>query len=352
MNHHALVIDDDPEIQSVVRDRLESLGHTCDTADSQEDARTLLARGGYSYVLLDLEIPVGYGRPPRIAIGKNMIQEIRATPGFEPVPILVITAHSLTELAVDVMKQGAVDFVTKPFRESGQTLEKSILEALEKAAREARTASSSKARKAAAHRPAEPETFTGGEMQLFSDRIELCGVQICNGAEDGGLIRRIIEALTEKTQIGKFRNYSGTALAKKLQIQRGQPAIAEAVSAFRKRLPALMLDGANLELGSDDVIASGNRGYQLAARITIRYVGAAPPVESPEIVTTVAPPAEEVGLNHRQQWILAEIRKGTKLRRPDVIKKFNVSVPTAKRDLAALGAMIEFVGPARGGFYK
>lgn len=352
MNHHALVIDDDPEIQSVVRDRLESLGHTCDTACSQEEARKLTVRGGYSYVLLDLEIPVAYGRPPRIPIGKNMIQEIRATPGCEQVPILVITAHGLTELAVDVMKQGAVDFVTKPFRESGQTLEKSINEALEKAARGARASTTGKARKSAAHRTAEPEVFTGGEMVIYPDRIELSGVQICNGADDGGLIRRILEALTEKTQIGKFRNYSGTALAAKLQIERGQPAIAEAVSAFRKRLPTLMLDEAHLQISRDDVIASGNRGYQLAARIVIRHVGVPQPPDPPEIIATVAPPAEEMGLNHRQQWILAEIRKGTKLRRLDVMKKFNVSVPTAKRDLASLGAMIEFVGPARGGFYK
>jgi len=352
MTHHALVIDDDPEIQSVVRDRLESLGHSCDTAGSQEEARKLVERGGYSYVLLDLEIPVAYGRPPRIPIGKNMIQEIRASHCFENVPILVITAHSVTELAVDVMKQGAVDFVTKPFRESGQTLEKSISEALEKAAREARSAKPSKTGKAAAHRSKDPEAFTGGELVVFPDRIELCGVQICDGVEDGGLIRRIIEALTEKTQIGKYRNYSGTALAIKLKIERGQPAIAEAVSAFRKRLPGMMLDEANLQAGRDDVIASGNRGYQLAARITIRHVGVPQPPDPPEIVATVAPPSEEAGLNHRQQWILAEVRKGTKLRRPDVIKKFKVSVPTAKRDLAALGAMIEFVGPARGGFYK
>lgn len=351
MNQHALVIDDDPEIQSVVRDRLESLGHSCDTAGSQEEARKLIGRGGYSYVLLDLEIPVAYGRPPRIPIGKNMIQEIRVTPGCERVPILVITAHGQTELAVDVMKQGAVDFVTKPFRESGQTLEKSIIEALEKAAREARTATG-KARKSTVHRSTEPEAFTGGEMVIFPDRIELCGVHICDGVKDGGLIRRILEALTEKTQIGKFRNYSGTALATKLQIERGQPAIAETVSAFRKKLPAMLLEEANLQAGRDDVIASGNRGYQLASRITIRHVGVPQPPDFPEIIATVAPPSEETGLNHRQQWILAEVRKGTKLRRPDVIKKFNVSVPTAKRDLAALGAMIEFVGPARGGFYK
>ena len=198
------MIDDDPEIQAVVRDRLESLGHTCETVGSQTEARELIGRGCYSYILLDLEIPVAYGRPPRIPIGKNMIQEIRSTPGCERVPILVITAHRQTEIAVDVMKLGAVDFVPKPFQESGQTLEKSILEALEKAAREARTVTRGKPHKTCAHKAAEPERFTGGELVIYSDRMELCGVQICDGSDDGGLIRRILEALTEKTPLGKI----------------------------------------------------------------------------------------------------------------------------------------------------
>ncbi len=38
MTFHALVVDDDPEIREDVQDRLDSLGHTCDMAESQEAA--------------------------------------------------------------------------------------------------------------------------------------------------------------------------------------------------------------------------------------------------------------------------------------------------------------------------
>lgn len=351
MNHHALVIDDDPEIQAVVLDRLESLGHTCDTVGSQSEARDLIARGGHSYVLLDLEIPVSYGRPPRVPIGANMVQEIHATPDYEHVPIIVITGKGDMDVAIDVMKQGAVDFVTKPFKESGQTLEKAIQEALDKAARTARISAAGKPRKKPAHKDATPERFTGGELTIFTDRIELCRVEIVGAPDEAGLIRRIFEALAEKTPFGKYRAYSGPDLARKLGVERGQPAIADAVSGFRKKLQPLMLEEANLSIGQNDVLASGGRGYRLAERITVTFIGVPEPAVSVESIA-IAPPGAESGLNHRQQWILAEVRKGRKLRRPDLIKQFRVSVATAKRDLSGLGDLIEFVGPARGGYYE
>jgi len=80
MNPHALVIDDDPAILGDVRDRLQSLGHTCDCATCQEAALKCLRRRTYRYILLDMEIPVKYGRPSRIQNGMNLLQDIRATP--------------------------------------------------------------------------------------------------------------------------------------------------------------------------------------------------------------------------------------------------------------------------------
>ena len=63
----ALIVDDDSDILDSVSDILESLGHECDHADSVESARQRLASSNYTYVLLDLEIPVRSGRRlPRI----------------------------------------------------------------------------------------------------------------------------------------------------------------------------------------------------------------------------------------------------------------------------------------------
>jgi len=113
MTFHALVIDDNQDVLEDIRDRLDSLGHTCDCAKTQTDARELLKCGQFTYALLDLEIPVRYGTPCRIANGKNLLREIRRTGGFEDIPIIVITSHGhdSPKLAIEVMKHGgAVDF--------------------------------------------------------------------------------------------------------------------------------------------------------------------------------------------------------------------------------------------------
>ncbi len=59
MTFHALVVDDNLDVLEEVQDRLESLGHTCDVAETQADATTLLEHRRFSYALLDLEIPGG-----------------------------------------------------------------------------------------------------------------------------------------------------------------------------------------------------------------------------------------------------------------------------------------------------
>ncbi|HOQ86481.1 MAG TPA: hypothetical protein PLQ89_12275, partial [Phycisphaerae bacterium] len=60
MTFHALAIDDDPAILEDVKDRLECLGHTCDGVTCMTCAREHLATNTYSYILLDLQIPVRY----------------------------------------------------------------------------------------------------------------------------------------------------------------------------------------------------------------------------------------------------------------------------------------------------
>ena len=116
MTYHALVVDDNPSIVEDVKDRLESLGHTCDCVHCMDCGRKRLTAGSYSYVLLDLEIPVKYGRKSRLVNGLNMLQEIRSTRGFELIPIIIMTSHGhdSPDLAIEVLRgNGATDFVKK-----------------------------------------------------------------------------------------------------------------------------------------------------------------------------------------------------------------------------------------------
>ena len=129
MAFHVLVVDDNQNILDDVKDRLESLGHTCDLASSQAEAKNLLADNRYAYVLLGFEIPVKSGGRSRITNGENLLWTIRRTKGFEGIPIIVMTSqeHYSLAFAVKVMGNGgANNFVMKPFLDTGQTLEKAI----------------------------------------------------------------------------------------------------------------------------------------------------------------------------------------------------------------------------------
>ena len=93
MKFHALIVDDNSDVLDDAKDRLESLGHTCHCVTSLSDARDHLAKHRYSHAVVDLEIPVRYGRPSRIENGKQLVRQIRAMPGYQTLPIIVITGH-------------------------------------------------------------------------------------------------------------------------------------------------------------------------------------------------------------------------------------------------------------------
>ena len=74
MTLRALVIDDDPHIVDVISDIVASLGHTCDSAGCQDEARQQLATAQYDYFVLDLEIPVRSERSvARLQNGLNLL---------------------------------------------------------------------------------------------------------------------------------------------------------------------------------------------------------------------------------------------------------------------------------------
>jgi FixJ family two-component response regulator len=265
MTYEALVIDDDPAILEAVADILDSLGHKYDQARSQEDARRLLAAKRYSYYLLDLELPVRTDRGlPRIQTGENLLGEIVKLRGPEKAPIIVMTGHGLDcpDLAVQVMKNGAVDYVKKPFPPTGNTLDRAILEALAPPKQKHKGAPTG----APDRGSRTPTPFTGGEMVFFPARVTLCGRTVVEGRTR---MRRILEVLREKRGNGKFVAYSGAKLAAKLGATGGQNAIAETVKAFRNTVTE-QLESAGFVCGREDVLLSRGTGYRLAESIMVR----------------------------------------------------------------------------------
>ncbi|MDD4817451.1 MAG: response regulator [Victivallaceae bacterium] len=129
MECKALVIDDDDGICVAVAARLDLLEHKCDCAHSVKEAKELLRMNKYNYIILDMEIPLDFGKTPELSIGANFLKVLRASFSREEMPILIITAHSerQSRLASNVIFNGATDFILKPLETEGEhTLETSI----------------------------------------------------------------------------------------------------------------------------------------------------------------------------------------------------------------------------------
>ncbi|MBI2348493.1 MAG: sigma-54-dependent Fis family transcriptional regulator [Deltaproteobacteria bacterium] len=113
-----LVVDDDPDIREVVKDRLESLGCRVLAAANGKEGLELLEKQSPQLVLLDIEMPD--------MNGLDVLKQIRA--GGNEATVVMITAYGTIERAVQAMKQGAYDFIPKPFEpeQIALTVEKAL----------------------------------------------------------------------------------------------------------------------------------------------------------------------------------------------------------------------------------
>jgi len=108
VNGTILIVDDDPDIVTILQDRLAALGFETLTAGQGERALELLEREAPALLLLDIEMP-GLS-------GLEVLKRLSQAGGGRPeVPVIVMTAHGTIARAVEAMKWGANDFITKPF---------------------------------------------------------------------------------------------------------------------------------------------------------------------------------------------------------------------------------------------
>jgi len=104
-NPSVLVADDDPGIRLVLRHRLEASGYLVDEAADSQAALNALLTNQYHVALLDIMMP-GAG-------GLEVLS--RAREGNIRTMVIVITAATTMNNAVEAMKRGAYDYLTKPF---------------------------------------------------------------------------------------------------------------------------------------------------------------------------------------------------------------------------------------------
>ena len=100
-----LVVEDNSDIALVLGDRLQAMGHEVLMAADGKVGLELMDRHAPGLLLLDLELP-------RV----NGMEVLRRARKESPdVPIIVMTAYGTIPRAVEAMKEGATDFITKPF---------------------------------------------------------------------------------------------------------------------------------------------------------------------------------------------------------------------------------------------
>lgn len=104
MTKVALIVDDEADIRSLIAMTLDRIGFDTHTAANLEEARNLADSYRFDVCLTDMRLPDGNGI--------DFVEYIVKT---QPdLPVAVITAHGHMDAAVDAMKAGAFDFVSKP----------------------------------------------------------------------------------------------------------------------------------------------------------------------------------------------------------------------------------------------
>src|SRR5688572_215154 len=104
-NRSILIADDDADIRDILSETMHSLGSRVITAANGQECLEKLDKEAPELVLLDIEMPVKNG----LAVLKELRQRRGDTTA------IMITAYGTIERAVQAMKEGAFDFITKPF---------------------------------------------------------------------------------------------------------------------------------------------------------------------------------------------------------------------------------------------
>ncbi len=102
---YVLIADDEPKMRRVLEMMLQKMGHNVLSAADGREALRLFATAPVEVVIADLRMPE--------VDGLELLSTLRAQ--GSDVPVIVITAHGTIETAVSAMKQGAFDYVLRPF---------------------------------------------------------------------------------------------------------------------------------------------------------------------------------------------------------------------------------------------
>ncbi|MBN4053016.1 sigma-54-dependent Fis family transcriptional regulator [Gammaproteobacteria bacterium AH-315-K14] len=100
-----LVVEDDADLQAALCDTLALAGYSTETANEGGEALEILARRDVDMVITDIQMP---GMD-----GHELLKQIKIQ--WQDLPVMLMTAYGSIQMAVEAMRDGAVDYLSKPF---------------------------------------------------------------------------------------------------------------------------------------------------------------------------------------------------------------------------------------------
>ena len=120
MSRRILVVDDEVGIRESLKVILEKEGYEVDTASNGEDAFKIIRLGGIDLLITDIRMA-----------GMDGLELLKLCKSVSPhSEVIMITGYAAVDTAVESMKEGAYDYITKPFKKA--EILKSVNKAIEK----------------------------------------------------------------------------------------------------------------------------------------------------------------------------------------------------------------------------
>lgn len=109
MSKRILVVEDNPDNSKLVSWILEDEGYTVTCAESGERCLSLLEKGQFDMILMDISLP-GIS-------GKEATRRIRQLPHLKTLPIIALTAHASGTEQQNILDSGVDNLLTKPIHD-------------------------------------------------------------------------------------------------------------------------------------------------------------------------------------------------------------------------------------------
>src|SRR5512136_2604043 len=119
MQEELLIVDDEPQMLIAINETLRRIGYSVTTAGSGMEALRRLKEKYYQLVITDMRMPE--------VSGLDLLRKVK---NLAPqTPVILLTAYGTIQNAVDAMRDGAYDYLLKPF--SSESLESVVRRALD-----------------------------------------------------------------------------------------------------------------------------------------------------------------------------------------------------------------------------